>query len=85
MSMSDLNSYFGIFLDFPNIKWDSKTCVLDLENLFLEFTKDERDDIIEECIRFGIIEPCKHDEYVITSKGGELWNNANNDSQVLHR
>lgn len=72
--MGDYSSYFKIFPDFPNIMRDSKTSVLDLENLFSTLTKDERDNMIDEYIGLGIIEPCKKDEYIITSKGWKIWN-----------
>lgn len=72
MSNKDL---FWIFPDYPNIKQNSKTSDLALQHLVPSFTKDERDDKIEEYIGLGIIEPCRNREYVLTQKGWEIWNN----------
>lgn len=72
--MDYLKSKFKIFPDFPHIRPNSKTSVFELVHLLPMFTEEQRNDEIEECMGLGIIEPCKYDEYVITSKGWELWN-----------
>lgn len=72
MSNKDL---FWIFPDYPDIKINSKTSDMALQCLAPSLTKDERDDKIEEYIGLKIIEPRRNDEYVLTQRGWEIWNN----------
>ena len=75
-----MKEFFEIFPDYPQIGFGSKTNKMYIAKMYSQLTWDEIDEIIQELQSLRIIEPCRNNDYILTQRGYEIWQEASGNN-----